>query len=380
MTDLQSQIREWAMEAVRKYDSISRKKYDCAFYHQSDLTKISEHPQVVIMGINPGSVGSYTAQIDNDNWGIKADGEMTPQKFIQGNPFFKKKDWSFIRNMRKIFRYGDVEELLYDKKSYVYTNLVPFNTAKAGDLPKWVMNECAPLSLSLIGILRPKLLVCLGVDTFDKIMETVSISGSPKPSIETIKGKEIVLSRIGDVCVLGIYHPNADRGRYYTDRKMFINGVIIRSLLDTPQIVSEDLRKCVDDCTQKEIPSFPSDTETALIVERCFNDAMIKLGYSPIGREGVFSLSDDYLVSVRHEGKGQFCISRKDCRQNMETDSIMNILYELDFESHKQPNGDIRWLGCKRFKAMGMTPEKIAKKIVDEVKLIAEYEFEGIDA
>ena len=55
--DIQKELREWADKTAKGYVSIAKEEGEKApsFYTQSNLTKILNSPEVVVLGINPGS-------------------------------------------------------------------------------------------------------------------------------------------------------------------------------------------------------------------------------------------------------------------------------------------------------------------------------------
>lgn len=65
--NIQELLHSWAEDVVKNYVKIARSdpKYDIAFYQQSPLRDIKERVDIVVMGINPGSSGSYTSQKSN---------------------------------------------------------------------------------------------------------------------------------------------------------------------------------------------------------------------------------------------------------------------------------------------------------------------------
>ena len=57
---------------------------DMAFYTQSDLTNLYRTPEVMVVGINPGSEGTYKGQKENPNWGLDGK-DMTGEQLLKGN-------------------------------------------------------------------------------------------------------------------------------------------------------------------------------------------------------------------------------------------------------------------------------------------------------
>ena len=66
---LQISLEEWAEKTVKAYHEIAQ-EVNLAYYTQSDLSKITESPEVAIVGINPGGgeKDTYEGQRNNKNW------------------------------------------------------------------------------------------------------------------------------------------------------------------------------------------------------------------------------------------------------------------------------------------------------------------------
>ena len=82
--NIQEEIRKWADKTAKGYVSIANEYGEDApgFYTQSDLTKIVTSPEVVVLGINPGSGGTYISQKGNPNWGLNGM-DMNGEHLIQ---------------------------------------------------------------------------------------------------------------------------------------------------------------------------------------------------------------------------------------------------------------------------------------------------------
>ena len=75
--DIQKELREWADRTAKGYVAIANDLKDKApsFYTQSDLTKITGKPEVIVLGINPGSDGLYNDQKTSKGWDLNG-GDM----------------------------------------------------------------------------------------------------------------------------------------------------------------------------------------------------------------------------------------------------------------------------------------------------------------
>lgn len=183
---MQEELRKWADRTAKGYVAIANDLKDEApsFYTQSDLTKITGTPEVIVLGINPGSVGSYISQKDNPNWGLNGK-DMDGDHLILGN--FCKNDagnpnwsdrnqWPYWQRLRAYFKFVLPNNPLDNEEKFVVTNMSFFNSKKANYLSNKLLIKSIPYSLDLITILAPKKIVFLGgggmLDKLNKVNRT----------------------------------------------------------------------------------------------------------------------------------------------------------------------------------------------------------------
>ena len=150
--DIQNELKVWAEHVVKKYDPVAKTE-NSSYYTQSNLKIIKRSPQVLILGINPGSSSSYKA--------------IDPETFLGGNPFFSPDvNWHLWKGLTKIFRAGGIEKLLENEKDFVFSNIYHFDTPKADQLLAKIKNdyEYIELTKELIQKLNPTMVICLGKD------------------------------------------------------------------------------------------------------------------------------------------------------------------------------------------------------------------------
>lgn len=117
--DIQNELRVWAEHVVKKYDPVAKTE-NSSYYTQSNLKIIKRSPQVLILGINPGSSSNYKA--------------IDPETFLGGNPSFSPDvNWHLWKGLIKIFRAGGIEKLLENEKDFVFSNIYHFDTPKANN-------------------------------------------------------------------------------------------------------------------------------------------------------------------------------------------------------------------------------------------------------
>ena len=169
--DIQKELREWADRTAKGYVAIANDLKDKApsFYTQSDLTKITGTPEVVVLGINPGSEGLYSGQKTSKGWDLNG-GDMDGKHLIQGN-YFKEGEktswedrdkWLFWWRLKAYFKDVLPRNPLEKEEKFVLTNMSFFNSKKANHLPNKLLIQSIPYSLDLIKLLAPQKIVFLG--------------------------------------------------------------------------------------------------------------------------------------------------------------------------------------------------------------------------
>jgi hypothetical protein len=169
--DIQKELREWADRTAKGYVAIANDLKDKApsFYTQSDLTKITGKPEVIVLGINPGSDGLYNDQKTSKGWDLNG-GDMDGEHLIHGN-YFKESDrsswddrekWLFWWRLKAYFKDVLPRNPLEKEEKFVLTNMSFFNSKKANHLPNKLLIQSIPYSLDLIKLLAPPKIVFLG--------------------------------------------------------------------------------------------------------------------------------------------------------------------------------------------------------------------------
>lgn len=237
---IQERLASWAEETVKVYNSIAEtlnkknpnKKW--GYYTQTPLSLVSQSPDLLILGINPGAAGG---------------GIMTGEELLQGNPCFKGKGdeeilfdlykrhdpqkrkygWDLMNKVNKMLEYAG-KQTLNDLDKFVLSNMVFFGTDHQGDIPKVINQEvCAQKTLELIDILKPKVVLLLGDQSRDLF----------KKVIKGVEMKEIVPNYHAHVSycfykechVISIYHTAFYKFYNHYDN-MKVIGIIIGYALD----------------------------------------------------------------------------------------------------------------------------------------------------
>lgn len=171
MNDLQKNLLDWAEKTVKVYVDYANAHDDApAFYTQSPLNGITTSPELLIMGINPGSFGTYKEQKDKSkNWHFKGE-DMSAEELLCGNFCKTSKDsnvtqWDvfkttkFCQNLNKYLAKININPIK-NPQDCIITNATFFATLQAKDIQKILPKTCLQ-SLKLIEILSPKKVIIL---------------------------------------------------------------------------------------------------------------------------------------------------------------------------------------------------------------------------
>jgi hypothetical protein len=231
-------LENWADETIRIYNPIAQ-KYQLGYYTQSVLSRIERFPELLILGINPGSRGG---KVEQDRKGL-----------LEGNPCFhclndeeilfemsKKHDknkhrygWDLWAKIHKLFVFSGKGELLERLDSFVLSNMVFFGTDHEGDLPCGIDTiKCAKQTLKLIDILKPKITLLLGVKSKELFEKTKQIK------MKEIEPANLSYYKLGDIIVFAIKHT----AYFYSDIKCEEISKTICYALDHPDIFEDKFK------------------------------------------------------------------------------------------------------------------------------------------
>lgn len=208
----EEKLKKWAEYSAEYCNKIAKVKNRAFYVFQSE--PISE-PEILILGLNPGGKNSFDSQIESDGWGLKEYKKMTPEVFIHQNPWYiggkeaeKEKEWNILRNLNKTVNVQSELSQIFD--NMVYMNILYFNSTNFAEFKtcfnndwKEVFDNCIELSKLLIfEIIRPKKILCLGIDN------------CYKPFIKNSQTEELIYrslyrSQINGLTIYGMTHPSA---------------------------------------------------------------------------------------------------------------------------------------------------------------------------
>lgn len=207
---LQNKLISWAERTATAYDRLAQEDEVCnlAFHTQSNLSQLTQSPELLILGINPygnckydypTDADGYKGQIQNEKWEIP--NGMTAEKLLLGNPFEKDKTkWRIWRPIDKLFKMSGIEHLLEEGK-YAYSNMILYETKKESDIPTTAWKELLPYTFEFIDILQPRYIFCLGKEnTLNRLLG--------KDSYKNILPNKLWQGCYNQSTVLGLPHPS----------------------------------------------------------------------------------------------------------------------------------------------------------------------------
>ena len=170
-----------------------------AYYPLQSEAKMN--PELLIIGLNPGSEASYKNQQENPNWEFK-DGKMTTERLLKGNPFIaEKEEWKIFRGLNRIpFIKQAVDSNNYCFMNYVYFGTSDFNKIKEHSK---AIEVCIELTKKFIEIIKPKHIIVLGLEGIESIskIEKTLLKGKSKRLL--VQGGDLFGKQ-----VLAISHPS----------------------------------------------------------------------------------------------------------------------------------------------------------------------------
>lgn len=352
---IQKKILGWAKSVLNKYDKIA-KEYNLSYYTQSNLLEIKKNPQVLILGINPGSKGGYE-KIDENT-------------FLKGNEYFTiDVNWHFWNGLKKIFEAGGIKNLLEDKNDFVFSNLFHFGTPQAKDLPYEIRKDkdYVGLTKDLIRKLNPNMVICLGrEDCMFKLITTRT---------ELIDG-ELSYGMVDNIPIYGIPHTS----KFYTNEECMLLGKVLASLYKKEVLPKQEIIK---DMFKAEITAFEIRRDE-IKPENILN-SMIEYSFKKyVRKESLnkekdwYEISSNFIVKVTSTGGGYVSIrdGKFDKKNNYSKRTINNqdaIIKHLENNGYELKNDGARKtsLGHKPFRKYAewkQGPQHVVLSILREIE------------
>ena len=352
--NLRDQIRDWAEKTFAFYIE-EDKKQNKGFYTQSPLNNITSNPEIIVMGINPGSDGAFNK-------------DFSVEEFLKGNiEWDKHRNWKYTQRIEYFLMKwleDRAEEIFSDDNQIIYINASCFQTSKASALGYDLLQKSLPHTIKLIELLKPKLLLCFSAKKFfciEKSIERINLTD------------DIILGTIGNIPIIGVPHPSA---RLTSAKREYIRQVIALAM-EHSHLNIVDKAKLINERVQfkeKKVSYSAPD-----ILKLAKNEIISILGNTlkdwektlcfPLNKELEFriTLCEKGYVGIRHISFDSKIKYPNDIYPNWE--KYANVLRKFGFKV--LPKNGV-WIGTKRFREFGYDNNSITENIAVEIKKIKE--------
>ena len=241
MNTFTPELQQWASEVIEKITPIAE-EINLAYYPLQSEAKMN--PELLIIGLNPGSQGEYKEQKTKDKWEFK-DGKMSTERLLKGNPTYAEKDtWPIFKGMKNI---AFIRESI-ESNNYCFINYIFFGTKGIKDFTsisnhREIEEICIEFTKKFIEIIKPKHIIVLGLEGIESIskIEKTLLKGKSKRLL--VQGGDLFGKQI-----LGISHPSyavsaAEYEAIDTNIKEFYEGKPLTFFPFKPNVTTIDVDK-----------------------------------------------------------------------------------------------------------------------------------------
>lgn len=374
-------LKEWAENTVKIYHQIAE-KVDIAYYTQSDLSLLTTSPELMIVGINPGSASSYSEQRRNENWSYLYKNPLDGNHLLKGNYCREKgkpsswdnhRKWKYWTGLRHCLSKTFLLNTIDDDSKIIITNASFFSTKKANEISEELLIETIPQALDLIKISNPKYLLFLsGKKCFERLSSISKSSELVNFEYSHVCGNIYIGNLNGKFCI-GIPHPT-----YKTNEELNLVASVIPYLINVKgyedidvKLIDKECSKQIDDYNKKiQSNSAPRMTSGKHLLEEIVKNLNIK-NYENISQNPNtyrFKLNESLEITITVTGAGYIGIRHMNYKQKYSifeypnTDKYRQVLEEFKYDMTQD-----MWLGTKSFKKYGNDTENVIKRILDEI-------------
>ena len=254
--NIQEELIDWAEKTVEAYHNIAKREdVNKAYYTQSDLSLLSEKPELMIVGINPGSASSYTDQCKNKNWSYLYNNPLDKNHLWKGNyckeegkpsSWDNHKKWKYWTGLKSCLSKTALSTVIDDDSKIIVTNASFFSTEKANGISESLLTETIPYTLDLIHIATPNNLIFLsGKKCFERLSHLSKSSQLFQFEYKHICGN-IFVGILNKKYCIGIPHP-----AYKMNEEIKLVASVLPSLLNVPNYESIDVELIRKRCAKQ---------------------------------------------------------------------------------------------------------------------------------
>ena len=380
--NIQERLQTWAEKTVASYHKIaSREEVNLAYYTQSDLSIVSEDPELMIVGINPGSGGSYTEQCNNKNWSYLYYNKLDEKHLLKGNYCKEEgkpsswdchRKWKYWNGLKRCLSNTYLEEIIDNDSKIIITNASFFSTEKANEIPESLLIETIPYTLDLIEESNPKHVVFLsGKKCFERL------EGLKKAAVIEFEYKHICgniyVGVLNKKMCIGIPHPT-----YKTSEELDLVASVLPYLISANNYDAIDTelinRICINQIKAYEKRIKSKSEQKAVRVDMCIDKAFIE---QEVGsritlpsydkKNNRYVLSDTIGVTITRKDGGCVELRPIDYNHHELTQELLNTIKEkLLARGYFTPKNV--WIGRKLFSSFGRNNEEVIQSILCEIE------------
>ncbi|OYP46636.1 hypothetical protein, partial [Prevotella sp. P4-119] len=257
--NIQAKLEKWAEDTVKAYHQIAtRDDVNIAYYTQSDLSLLSEEPELMIVGINPGNpygITPYTEQCKNKNWSYLYNNPLDKNHLWKGNyckeegktsSWDNHKKWKYWAGLKSCLSQTALSTVINDDSKIIVTNASFFSTEKADGISESLLTETIPYTLDLIHITTPNNIIFLsGKKCFERLCRLSKSSQLFQFEYKHICGN-IFVGILNKKYCIGIPHP-----AYKTNEEIKLVASVLPSLLKVSNYENIDVELIRKRCAKQ---------------------------------------------------------------------------------------------------------------------------------
>lgn len=383
--NIQEEIVKWAEKTVREYHEIaSRKEVNLAYYTQSDLSLISEEPELMIVGINPGSGGTYKEQCENKNWSCLYHNNQDENHLLKGNycreegkpsSWENHRKWRYWNGLKRCLSQTNLNEIIEDDSKIIVTNASFFSTKKADGISDSLLKMTIPYTLDLINITNPKHLIFLsGKNCFERLFNLSRTSENIQFEYKNVCAN-INVGVLNGKLSIGIPHPT-----YKTNEELNLVAAVIPYLISSDNYEHIDIALIQKECA-KQIKEYEERIHNKKkqgeisnlknLIEKVISECNVEAYEEKNHR---YKLNGKYGITITDKGKGYIAIRHIDYdtkgydnNQDKEVHKLKEMLKGRGYNTSEKV-----WIGTKMFSQFGNNENDIIEAVCKEIKELKE--------
>ena len=382
--NIQEKLQKWAEETVKQYHEIaSRKDVNIAYYTQSDLSILLDKPELMIVGINPGSFSTYSDQRKNTNWSFLYNNYLDKNHLLKGNYCHEEgkpsswdchRKWGYWNGLKRcLSKTGKLFSIIEDDSKIIITNASFFSTEKANEIPESLLKETIPFTLDLIDKTSPKYVIFLsGQKCFERLCHLSRSSRLFQFEYKHICGN-IYFGLLNNKFCIGIPHP-----AYKTNEELDLVASVLPYLINADSYEALDIELINSKC-EKQIKAYEErmknkSAQKAAQANLCIDKAFIekeirnRIMLSSYDKENNrYVLSNTIGVTITRKDGG--CIELRPIDYNhckLPQESLNALKEKLLAKGYSIPVKV--WIGRKPFYSFGRNNEDVIQAILCEIE------------